>query len=86
LPGQERANDGHDDIDQQVRAVMHDLGREPTDDCGNNEVDEKVRFYLLCECLSCAAYRAFFDPDPGSFRGEGLLRRCDHLAGVGLLG
>ena len=44
---QEGANDGHDDIDQQAPAVMHDLGRDPTDYCGNDEIDNDVHFFLL---------------------------------------
>src|SRR5487761_2595567 len=55
----ERAYDGDNDIDQQVRAVMHDFRRDPADHCSNDKVYKKVHFYLLSECLSCAEYRAF---------------------------
>jgi hypothetical protein len=31
VTGQERTNDSHDDIDQQVRAIVHDFSGHPTD-------------------------------------------------------
>lgn len=42
VAGYESAYDGHNDIDQQVRAVMHDFSRYLTDNCGNNEVNNDI--------------------------------------------
>ena len=44
---QEGAHNGHNDIDQQVRAVVHDFSRHPADHCSNDKVYKKVHFYLL---------------------------------------
>src|SRR5512146_33194 len=42
VTSQERAHDGYDDIDQQVRTVMHDLRGHPADHCRYDEVDYYV--------------------------------------------
>ena len=60
VTSQERAYDGHNDIDQQARAVMHEFSRHPADYCSNDKVYKKVHFYLLCESLSCTKYRVCF--------------------------
>jgi hypothetical protein len=44
---QKCAQDSHNDIDQQARAVVHDFSRHPADYCGNDQVYENVHFYLL---------------------------------------
>jgi hypothetical protein len=45
------AHDSHDDIDQQVRAVVHDFSRHVTNYSCNDKVYKKVHFYLQYECF-----------------------------------
>jgi hypothetical protein len=45
IAGQERAYDCHNDVDQQVRAVVHDFSRHPADYCGYNQVNDNIHFY-----------------------------------------
>jgi hypothetical protein len=42
VTGDESANDGNDNVDQQVRAVMHDLSGNPADNCGYDEIDNDI--------------------------------------------
>jgi hypothetical protein len=51
VTSQESANNSHDNIDQQVRAVMHDFSRHVTNYSCNDKVYKKVHFYLQYECF-----------------------------------
>jgi hypothetical protein len=55
---QETAQDGHNDVDEQVRAVVHDFSGDPADHCGYYQVNENVHCILLKEL---SKLRAFFD-------------------------
>ena len=55
VSSQERAKDGHDDIDQQVRAIMHEFGRHPADHCSNDKIYKNVHF-----CLHLPLYKFLF--------------------------
>ena len=50
--GQECAYDGHNDVDKQVRAVVHDSGRHLANHGSNDQVNENVHIYLLIQLSS----------------------------------
>src|SRR5258706_12664640 len=47
VTSQEGANHGHDDIDQQVRAVVHQFRGDVTNYSGNDQINEQVHIILL---------------------------------------
>jgi hypothetical protein len=47
VTGDESADDADDDIDQQVRAVMHEFSRDPADDCSYEDPNEKTDHFAL---------------------------------------
>jgi hypothetical protein len=51
VASQERADNCDNDVEQQVRIVVHDHSCDPTNHCRNDEVYKNVHFYLLYECL-----------------------------------
>ena len=46
VASQECAEDGHNNIDQQVRAIVHNFSSDPADYCSNDKVYKNVHFYL----------------------------------------
>jgi len=58
------ADNRHNDVEQQVRAIMHDFSGYPPNDRGNDKVYKKVHYYLQFECLlmnkELCAYKAFW--------------------------
>ncbi len=47
VASQECPQNGHKDVDQQVRAVAHDYSRYPADDCSYDQVNNDVYVRLL---------------------------------------
>jgi len=61
---EECAHDAHDNVDQEVGSVAHDLTRNPADHCRNDQVYEDVHFALLWEHASCTEFTLFLVPCP----------------------
>jgi hypothetical protein len=86
VASQERTDDGDNDVEQQVRIIVHDHSCDPTNHRRNDEVYKNVHFYLLYECLSCTEYRVFFiNPTPSEGEGVGAPLELFNVGGRSLL-